>query len=78
MSDPLAGLRDLINSKTPASVGTVVKDNGSVVLISTPKGVTEMPKTSASTFAKGTNVRVFNGVVVGKVKDDTDLPHYFV
>lgn len=78
MSNPLTGLRDLINSKAPASIGTVVQDKGTVVLVSTATGVKEAPKVSSSSFTKGDSVRMFDGVVVGKVKDDSELPQYFV
>lgn len=78
MSNPLSGLRELINAKPAASVGSVVRDNGTVVLVSTPEGVKEIPKVGVNVYASGDSIRMFNGVAVGKVKNDNDLPRYYV
>jgi len=78
MSNPLNSLKNLIKSKAIATVGIVVRDAGAVLYISTPNGTKEMPKAGTDSYTQGDSVRVFNGVVVGKVPSDKSLPHYYV
>jgi len=78
MSNPFDMLKKVLVDKTQSSIGTVSLDKGSVVLIATSLGLTEVPKSGVKSYTSGDSVRIFNGVVVGKVKDDTGLPVYYV
>lgn len=78
MSNPIDSLKALISDATPASVGIVSSDRGSVALIATPSGLKEIPKSNDTQYTQGDSVRIFNGVIVSKVKSTSDLPIYYV
>jgi len=78
MSSIIDGLKKLVSTKTTAAIGSVVKDNGNVLLVASPTGVREFPKSNDNTYASGDTIRIFNGVVVNKVKGDEYLPVYYV
>ncbi|RKZ88579.1 MAG: hypothetical protein DRQ39_02225 [Gammaproteobacteria bacterium] len=78
MSNSIASLKKLLLPSADAAIGTVVVDKGSVLQVATPTGLKDIPKSNSIRYAIGGDVRIFNGVAVGKVVGDETLPQYFV
>jgi len=78
MGSPVTELKNLINPDNQASIGTVAVDRGEVALVATAMGMTEVPKSNTTKYASGDTVRMFNGVLVGKVNSYDRLPVYYV
>lgn len=78
MSNPIQTLKELMSDTPPTSVGIVSSDRGSVALIATSSGLKEVPKSNDTLYVRGDSVRIFNGVIVSKVKSTSDLPIYYV
>ena len=78
MSNSIASLKRLLLPSVDAAIGTVVVDKGTVLQVATPTGLKDIPKSNSISYAIGGGVRIFNGVAVGKIVGDEDLPQYFV
>lgn len=78
MSNPTKQLRNLlVRGITPVS-GTVSSVRDNTILVTTDLGTREVPVTGDTSYREGDKVRLINGVVVGRIRDTSTLPVYYV
>ena len=78
MTNPIKQLRKLIATSTSPVSGTVSSVKSGTMYVVTDKGPVEVPIAGSTFYKDGDRVRIINGVVVGKIRDVSDLPVYRV
>jgi|PlaIllAssembly_1097288.scaffolds.fasta_scaffold47349_2 hypothetical protein len=78
MSKIMNDLRKLIVPRNDIRQGTVTGVNGDVVSISSPNGPRNFKVPNPGSYVAGNKVRYQGELFIGKVTEESSLPHYSV
>ena len=79
MQHPILQLQALLTSRKPPVTGRVVRTNGTEVSVATDKGVVISKRDGDGTdYKAGDRVALRDGQLIGRLRDESDIPVFFI